>query len=159
MFIKFGQFRISYVERIGETGFKTSLYNGTKKVGNVFRDDGKFELNDIEVTFFNENSKKELNAKFRNKTKIKIDDVEMPWTDKLAAYCLMENKSIYDSIKKSQQHNKLVVRFKGDEFFSVIRDIKNTAQGLATLKKNSKVSIDMTGTEFIHLYDTLRTDL
>ena len=60
MFIKFDNYRISLIEKKGETGFKTSLYKGSKKVGTASREDGKFTLEDIEYEFTKEMYEKDL---------------------------------------------------------------------------------------------------
>lgn len=155
MFIKFGNYRISLIEKKGETGFKTSLYNGNKKIGTAFREDGKFTIDDIQYEM-PEAYEKDLKKRLVNKTKIMIDNQLVEWSVPLAIYCMMENKAMYDDVKKAQQNNKLVVQFRGDDYFSVLKGYRNTPQDLKTIQKNPTIDIAMTGKEFVDAYDELR---
>ena len=125
MFIRFKNYRVSLVEKIGETGFKTSIYEGSKKVASAEREDGHTNIEDIVVTFLNKNTEKELRKMTINKKRVYIDNIEQEWTPSLITYCLMENKYIYEEIKKLLQSNKMVVKFKGQDYFSVVSGLKN----------------------------------
>lgn len=156
MFIKFDNYRISLIEKKGETGFKTSLYKGSKKVGTASREDGKFTLEDIEYEFTKEMYEKDLKKRLVNRRKLMIDGEVVDWSIQLAIYCMMENKAMYDEIKRAQQNNKLVVQFEGDDYFSVLKGYRNTPQDLRTIQKNPTIFIKSTGKELIDEYDSFR---
>lgn len=155
MFILFDKYRISLIEKKGETGFKTTLYRGNKRIGTAERADGKFTIEDIEYEMKPE-YEKDLKKRLINKKQIMIDGEVAKWSIQLAIYCMMENKSMYDNIKKAQQNNKLVVQFENDDYFSVLKGYRNTPQDLNTVRKNSSRSIAKTGKELIDEYDSLR---
>ncbi len=156
MFIKFKNYRISLLEKIGETGFKTSIYSGSKRVATAEREDGKIGLEDITVHYIDTNAKKELRKMTINKKRIFVDNVEQEWTEGLIVYSLIENKSIYEKLKKISQNNKLAVRFSGEDFFSVVSGYKNTPEAINILKKKEGVYIEETGSEIIQFYEDIR---
>jgi hypothetical protein len=143
------------IEKKGETGFKTTLYRGNKRIGTAERPDGKFNIDDIQYDIKPE-YEKDLKKRFTNKKSIMIDGEVVKWSIPLAIYCMMENKSMYDNIKKAQQNNKLVIQFEGDDYFSVLKGYRNTPQDLNTVRKNSSRAIKRTGKELIDAYDELR---
>lgn len=156
MFIRFKNYRVSLVEKIGETGFKTSIYEGSKKVASAEREDGHTNVEDIVVTFLNKNTEKELRKMTINKKRVYIDNVEQEWNPSLITYCLMENKHIYEEIKKLLQSNKMVVKFKGQDYFSVVSGLKNNPESLNILKRKKGYEIDITGNELVQFYEGMR---
>jgi len=156
MFIRFKNYRVSLVEKIGETGFKTSIYEGSKKVASAEREDGHTNIEDIVVTFLNKNTEKELRKMTINKKRVYIDNIEQEWTPSLITYCLMENKYIYEEIKKLLQSNKMVVKFKGQDYFSVVSGLKNNPESLQILKRKKGYEIDITGNELVQFYEGIR---
>lgn len=155
MFIKFDNYRISLVEKIGETGFKTNLYKGAKKIGHAFREDGAVNIEDIQYEM-KPAYEKDLKKRLINRKQLMIEGELADWSVSLAIYCLMENKSMYDEVKRAQQNNKLVVQFHGDDYFSVLKGYRNSPQDLRTIQKNSTTPISMTGSDLIEVYDSFR---
>lgn len=157
MFIMFKKYRISFVDKIGETGFKTSIYKGSSKVGKAWREDGKVGIDDIQFEL-TQAAKQELAVMTRAKKRLMIDGVEQAWSTPLIVYSMMENKSIYENLKKALQSNRLVVQFKGDDFFSVLSGLRNTPKDLAILKKEMKRDVAMKAEDLIRIYDENRHD-
>lgn len=157
MFVLFKKFRISFIEKMGETGFKTSIYKGSKKVGRAWREEGKVTVEDIQYEM-TQAAEKELKLMIRAKKRLSIDGVEQAWTIPLSIYCMMENKSIYEEVKKGLQSNRLVVQFKDEDYFSVISGLRNNPKDLAILKKERPNGIEMTGQDLVRLYEENRLD-
>lgn len=157
MFVMFKKYRISFIEYVGDSGFKTSIYRGSKKVGRAWRDDGKKNIEDIQYEL-TKTSEKELKQMIKAKKRLLIDNVEQAWTISLAIYSMMENKSIYEKLKKTIQGNRLVVQFKGDDYFSVISGLRNNPKDFAILKKEQSKSIERKAEDLIYEYEENRRD-
>ncbi len=157
MFVMFKKFRISFIEYVGTTGFKTSIYRGSKKVGKAWRDDGKKNIEDIEFEL-TQSAEKELKQMIKAKKRLLIAGIEQPWTVEFSIYSMMENKSIYENLKKALQGNRIVVQFKGDDYFSVVSGLKNNPKDFAILKKENPRGIEKRAEDIIHYYEENRRD-
>lgn len=154
MFIRFDNFRVSHVDKKGDTGFETSIYYGKTKVGKAWREDGKKKIEDIKYKI-TKDAESLFSNLFKYKKKISIDGNIMPWSIELAVFSLMENKFIYDSIKKTQRHNKIIVQFEKEPYFSII-NVANTPQNFKEFEKNSVKKVETTAEAFINMYDDLK---
>lgn len=154
MYIPFDYFRLSHVEKIGETGFETVIYYGKKSVGKASREDGKKSIEDIQVSLTKSAEAKMLEI-LKYRKKLKIDDEPVGWSFSFVVFCLMENKNIYDSIKRHLRHNKIIVQFDGDDFFSIL-NIANSPQNRIDFEKNTSRKILLTGEDFIKKYDEIK---
>lgn len=149
MYIKFADFRVGRYNKEGVTGFTASIYNGVKKVGTAEREDGKTEIDDIQVKL-TAAGKVDIAATLKRRAKLFIDGEKTNWSSKLMVLCLIENLSMYEEVKRSLLHGNIVFKLENEDFFQVL-NIPNNPQNIAMIKKNHQ-GIEMFGQEFVDNY-------